>query len=101
MYLGKFVESGPPEALFRTPAHHYTRALIDAVPDPTPARAANSAATIRGELPSASAPPSGCRFRTRCPAAERVCAEEEPAMRTFGAGHQAACHFPLTEPVPA
>jgi peptide/nickel transport system ATP-binding protein len=101
MYLGKFVESGPPEALFRTPAHHYTRALIDAVPDPTPARAANPAATIRGELPSASAPPSGCRFRTRCPAAERVCAEEEPAMRTFGAGHQAACHFPLTEPVPA
>jgi oligopeptide/dipeptide ABC transporter ATP-binding protein len=57
-----------------------------------PGRAA--AATIRGELPSAAAPPSGCRFRTRCPAAQAVCAEEEPAMRTFGPGHQAACHFP-------
>jgi peptide/nickel transport system ATP-binding protein len=98
MYLGKFVESGPPEELFRAPAHHYTRALIDAAPDPVPGRAA--AATIRGELPSAAAPPSGCRFRTRCPAAQAVCAEEEPGMRTFGPGHQAACHFPLKEATP-
>jgi peptide/nickel transport system ATP-binding protein len=99
MYLGKFVESGPPEELFRAPAHHYTRALIDAVPDPAPGRTADPAATIRGELPSASAPPSGCRFRTRCPAAEPICAEEEPALRAFGPGHQAACHFPLTSPL--
>jgi peptide/nickel transport system ATP-binding protein len=99
MYLGKFVESGPPAELFRAPAHHYTRALIDAAPDPVPGRVA--AATIRGELPSAAAPPSGCRFRTRCPAAQAVCAEEEPAMRTFGPGHQAACHFPLKEATPA
>jgi peptide/nickel transport system ATP-binding protein len=99
MYLGKFVESGPPEELFRAPAHHYTRALIDAAPNPVPGRA--TAATIRGELPSAAAPPSGCRFRTRCPAAQAVCAEEEPAMRTFGPGHQAACHFPLKEAISA
>jgi oligopeptide/dipeptide ABC transporter ATP-binding protein len=99
MYLGKFVESGPPEELFRAPAHHYTRALIDAAPNPVPGRA--PAATIRGELPSAAAPPSGCRFRTRCPAAQAVCAEEEPPMRTFGPGHQAACHFPLQEAMPA
>ena len=99
MYLGKFVESGPPEELFRAPAHHYTRALTDAAPNPVPGRA--PAATIRGELPSAAAPPSGCRFRTRCPAAQAVCAEEEPAMRAFGPGHQAACHFPLKEALPA
>jgi oligopeptide/dipeptide ABC transporter ATP-binding protein len=99
MYLGKFVESGPPEELFRAPAHHYTRALIDAAPNPVPGRAA--AVTIRGELPSAAAPPSGCRFRTRCPAAQTVCAAEEPPMRMFGPGHQAACHFPLKEAMPA
>ncbi|HVT67169.1 MAG TPA: oligopeptide/dipeptide ABC transporter ATP-binding protein, partial [Trebonia sp.] len=72
MYLGKFVESGTPEALFRSPAHHYTRALVDAAPDPAPGRV--PAAAIRGELPSAAAPPSGCRFRTRCPAAKELCA---------------------------
>ncbi len=53
---------------------------------------------MKGELPSAFDPPSGCRFRTRCPFAQEVCALEEPAMRPFGAGHTAACHFPLQEP---
>jgi oligopeptide/dipeptide ABC transporter ATP-binding protein len=101
MYLGKFVETGPPDELFRSPAHHYTRALIDAVPQPTPAHAAAASATIRGELPSAKAPPSGCRFRTRCPAAQQICAEQEPPLRGFGPGHRAACHFPLADPVPA
>jgi oligopeptide/dipeptide ABC transporter ATP-binding protein len=100
MYLGKIVESGSPAALFRAPAHHYTRALIDAVPQPTPGRAAPPA-SIRGELPSASAPPSGCRFRTRCPAATDLCAAQEPPLRDFGPGHRAACHFPLTEPAAA
>ena len=99
MYLGKVVESGGPEELFRTPAHHYTRALIDAVPRPEPGRASGSREVIRGELPSAAAPPSGCRFRTRCPAAQQLCAETEPPLREFAPGHRAACHFPLVEPV--
>jgi oligopeptide/dipeptide ABC transporter ATP-binding protein len=97
MYLGTIVESGSPGQLFRAPAHHYTKALIDAVPQPRPGQVSPPSA-IRGELPSASAPPSGCRFRTRCPAAAPLCAEQEPALRDFGAGHRAACHFPLTEP---
>ena len=98
MYLGKVVESGRPEQLFAAPAHHYTRALIDTVPQPTPGRAARPREAIRGELPSAAAPPSGCRFRTRCPAAQQICAEAEPPLRPFSPGHLAACHFPLIEP---
>ena len=98
MYLGRIVESGDPDVLFRSPAHHYTRALIDAVPEPTPRPVGSQSAAIRGELPSASAPPSGCAFRTRCPAAEDVCAVERPPLRRFGERHLAACHFPLVAP---
>ncbi len=94
MYLGKVVESGTGDDLFNRPAHHYTRALVDAVPDPDPARD-RPVSQIRGELPSPSAPPSGCRFRTRCPAAQERCALEEPVLRSFGGGHLAACHFPV------
>jgi oligopeptide/dipeptide ABC transporter ATP-binding protein len=101
MYLGKIVESGSPDDLFRSPAHHYTRALIDSVPQPMPGHARRSQEIIRGDLPSAAAPPSGCRFRTRCPAAQPLCAESEPPLRGFGPGHRAACHFPLTDPAPA
>jgi oligopeptide/dipeptide ABC transporter ATP-binding protein len=97
MYLGKIVESGDREDLFERPAHHYTRALIDAVPEPDPGRPPTGP-RIAGELPSAANPPSGCRFRTRCPAAQPRCAEEEPALRSFGGAHRAACHFPLIEP---
>jgi peptide/nickel transport system ATP-binding protein len=94
MYLGKIVESGTREDLFERPAHHYTRALIDAVPEPDPGRPP-SGPRIKGELPSAANPPSGCRFRTRCPAAQSRCADEEPVLRSFGGVHRAACHFPL------
>jgi len=65
------------------------------VPEPEVARARTKAG-VSGELPSAITPPSGCRFRTRCPFAQDLCAEEEPQLRSFGPGHIAACHFPLT-----
>lgn len=96
MYLGRVVESGGPQELFRQPVHHYTRALIDAVPEPSPQPSQTPTQTISGELPSATAPPTGCRFRTRCPAARALCAEVEPPLQRFGENHMAACHFPLT-----
>ncbi len=101
MYLGKLVEVGPAEEVYDHPAHHYTRGLLDAVPeaDPVKARLKVGAKGVRGELPSAVDPPSGCRFRTRCPRAEERCALEVPPLLDFGNGHQAACHFPLEAPV--
>ena len=101
MYLGKLVEVGSGDDIYRRPVHHYTAALIAAVPEPDPTRdkAQLIAANVRGELPSPLNPPSGCRFRTRCPAAQLVCAQEEPPLRSFGPGHMAACHFPLLPPV--
>ncbi|MGH8982153.1 MAG: ABC transporter ATP-binding protein, partial [Acidimicrobiales bacterium] len=101
MYLGKLVETGPASEVYDHPAHHYTRGLLDAVPeaDPVKAKAKVAAKGVRGELPSAVDPPSGCRFRTRCPRAEERCALEEPPLMDFGNGHLAACHFPLETPV--
>jgi oligopeptide/dipeptide ABC transporter ATP-binding protein len=73
--------------------------LIDTIPDPDPDQAkATRGRHLAGELPSAISPPSGCRFRTRCPFAQEQCAVEEPLLRPFGAGHFAACHFPLQTP---
>jgi peptide/nickel transport system ATP-binding protein len=80
--------------------HPYTRGLIDTVPvaDPVAARHREDKG-VSGELPSAINPPSGCRFRTRCPYAQDICAAEEPPLRPFTAhGHLAACHFPLRQP---
>ena len=100
MYLGKIVEIGDAESVFRSPAHPYTQGLLDAVPvpDPTAVRG-ESKMRVAGELPSAVNPPSGCRFRTRCAHAQEVCAEQEPEMRSFGERQQAACHFPMKTPV--
>jgi peptide/nickel transport system ATP-binding protein len=101
MYLGKLVEIGPADEVYLRPAHPYTRGLLDSAPVADPeAEQAKVKAGISGELPSAIHPPSGCRFRTRCPLAEDICAEVEPPLRPFpGSGHLAACHFPLQNPV--
>jgi len=100
MYLGKIVEIGDAESVFRSPAHPYTQGLLDAVPVPDPVIArGRRGIQVRGELPSAVNPPSGCRFRTRCASAQDICAAEEPAFRDFGERQQAACHFPMKSPV--
>ena len=100
MYLGKLVELGTGEDIYRRPAHPYTEALIKTIPVPDPrAERSKAQAGIRGELPSPIDPPSGCRFRTRCPRARELCAQVEPELRPFGPAHQAACHFPLQEPL--
>jgi oligopeptide/dipeptide ABC transporter ATP-binding protein len=96
MYLGKLVEIGPSEMIYEHPVHPYTARLIEAIPLPSPElERVKSGKIVKGELPSALDPPSGCRFRTRCDRATDLCAEEEPPMRTFGPEHMAACHFPL------
>ncbi|WP_412102915.1 dipeptide ABC transporter ATP-binding protein [Plantactinospora sp. KLBMP9567] len=94
MYLGKLVEVGPAHEVVRSARHPYTQALIDAVPSASPDAAAadRETMTIRGELPSAVNPPTGCRFRTRCPIAAEICRTEPPLT---GGVHQVACHFPL------
>ena len=103
MYLGKLCEVGPADALYARPAHPYTAALIDAVPEPDPDVPASPDA-LQGDLPSPIAPPSGCRFRTRCPRATDRCAAEEPVLRPVGgdghaAGHVVAGHsWPATSP---
>jgi peptide/nickel transport system ATP-binding protein len=93
MYLGKVCEISSPDELYSNPRHHYTHALVSSVPIPDPTVAARGSA-LEGEPPSPMDPPSGCRFRTRCPAATDLCAQEEPQLREVSAGHYVACHFP-------
>jgi oligopeptide/dipeptide ABC transporter ATP-binding protein len=100
MYLGKLVELGTGDDIYRRAAHPYTDALIKTIPVPDPA-VKRADVAIRGELPSPRNPPSGCRFRTRCPRAQDLCAEQEPVLREFDPGHVAACHFPLQTPLAA
>jgi oligopeptide/dipeptide ABC transporter ATP-binding protein len=100
MYLGKLVEIGPAEAVYRQTVHPYTQGLIETIPVPDPQVARRRrTGVVRGELPSSIEPPSGCRFRTRCQFAAEICALEEPPLRPFGPRHRAACHFPLRAPV--
>jgi peptide/nickel transport system ATP-binding protein len=99
MYLGKLVEVGDSRSIYQRPAHPYTAGLLGAIPTPDPEQARRrKGAGVMGELPSAINPPSGCRFRTRCPYAREVCAEQVPELRPFGDDHVAACHFPLQAP---
>jgi peptide/nickel transport system ATP-binding protein len=98
MYLGKICEVAPPDELYKNPAHPYTRILIDSIPEPDPTRGTGEYQTY-GEIPSPITPPSGCRFRTRCPKVQDICASEEPILRETSPGHFVACHFPIESAV--
>ncbi len=98
MYLGKMCEISEADELYAHPAHPYTQLLLGSSPVPDPDVDLHAVQVIEGELPSPISPPSGCRFRTRCPSADEVCAAEEPQMRRVGDDHYVACHHPLVEP---
>jgi oligopeptide/dipeptide ABC transporter ATP-binding protein len=102
MYLGKLVELGPSAEVYAAPRHPYTAGLIASVPIPDPGlRDQKQKAGLAGEIASAIDPPSGCRFRTRCPLATDLCAAEEPALVLRDGPHAVACHYPLTMTGPA
>ena len=92
MYLGKLVELAPTEQVTNNPRHPYTKALLSAIPV-ADRRLRRERIILKGEIPSPLRPPSGCRFRTRCPIAAERCSVEEPPLRQLESGHWAACHF--------
>jgi peptide/nickel transport system ATP-binding protein/oligopeptide transport system ATP-binding protein len=97
MYLGKVVELAPNDSLYGFPRHPYTGALLSAVPVPDPTGGKRERQLLSGDVPSPANPPSACRFHTRCPKAQDLCAIEEPPLEDKGRQTLAACHFPLTE----
>ncbi|NLD77259.1 MAG: ATP-binding cassette domain-containing protein [Acidimicrobiales bacterium] len=95
MYLGRLCEVGDPDVLYARPAHPYTAALLSAIPVPDPTVRPETRHTLGGEIPSPISPPSGCRFRTRCPRADDICRDEVPVMTQIDDDHFVACHHPL------
>jgi len=96
MYLGKIVELSPSQELYDKPIHHYTRTLLSAIPIPDPREnRARTRTRVEGEPPNPIAPPRGCHFHTRCPAASSLCRTVEPPLTQYAGGHLAACHHPL------
>jgi peptide/nickel transport system ATP-binding protein len=98
MYLGRIVESGPVERIYRHPAHPYTQALLSAIPVPDPKRRGTKRILLSGDIPDPSAPPPGCPFHTRCAYAMDVCSRETPRMTPIAGGGEAACHLQTTGP---
>ena len=94
MYLGKIVELGDRRAIFESPAHPYTAALLSAVPDVADLGQGDQRIRLEGDVPTPLDPPSGCRFRTRCWKAQEICGREEPPLSPKAGGQLAACHFP-------
>ena len=101
MYLGKMCEIAGADEMYENPAHPYTALLLSSVPEPDPGAELDNEITEEGDLPSPINPPSGCRFRTRCPLADDICSAEEPQMAEVGNDHFVACHHPLVEKKPA
>jgi peptide/nickel transport system ATP-binding protein len=95
MYLGRLCEVGDPDVMYQNPAHPYTSALLSAIPVPDPNVRPDQRQTLAGEIPSPLSPPSGCRFRTRCPRADQQCVDEVPVMTQLEGDHFVACHHPL------
>ncbi|NDK31967.1 ABC transporter ATP-binding protein [Nesterenkonia haasae] len=98
MYLGRIVEIGDADSVYRHAAHPYTNILLDSAPTVGDVVRPPSGLELKGEVPSPLNPPSGCRFRTRCPRATAICAEQEPVLQEVRTEHQVACHHPVVDP---